>query len=143
MTASMPPNNMPVINTTCPECGGSLEIGFGSRCLYGQLIWSASHRCNDCDHALEEDSWDTIPDEYRQLELQLDGVWAIQLPPADYSTTTALKIIRQRLGLSLSETTKVKKQLPGPILAGTEGEMATVAYHLSASGIAASVIPAK
>lgn len=71
---------MPVINETCPECGGSLEIGFGNRCLGGQLVWSASHHCNDCEHAVEEDSWDSIPEDYRQLELQHDGVRAIQLP---------------------------------------------------------------
>ena len=134
---------MPIIHTTCSECSGQLEISFGSRCFKGQLTWSASYYCKDCDYAVEEDAWDMIPEDYRELELQHDGVWSILFLHSSYSKITALKIIRQCLDLSMPEITCIKKQLPGPVLTGTQAEMDRIAYYLSESDIVVEVVLAK
>ena len=106
--------------------------------------WPGPHHiaATDATNSLEKDNWGSVPQHYRQLELTLDGVWAIRLHCENYSTVAVLRIIRRRLALSLAETSEVRNQLPGPILSGTRGEMETVAYELSASGITAEIVPA-
>ena len=86
---------MALINRMCPDCGGSVQIGFGSSCRGGELIWSASHQCKDCDYALEEDSWGHIPDDYRQLELEHDGTWSLLVKSTETSRVRVVKVLRE------------------------------------------------
>lgn len=125
---------------TCPDCGDIVDINFGSRCVDGRLAWSASHRCRDCSHALEMDDWDTTPEPYRDLELAQDGEWSVQLPPSGYAVAAALQTIRKHGRLSIAQISEVKKRIPLPVLAGTQAEMAVIAFHLSESGIDADVV---
>lgn len=60
----------------CSDCRGDVEFGFGdylrySRAerYYGQLIWSASHHCQQCGMRMEEGGWGKLPDYLYEIEL--------------------------------------------------------------------------
>jgi hypothetical protein len=130
---------MALTTVRCPECSGIVEVAFASRFLDERLIWSASHRCRRCPYELEQDE-DGIPDEWRERELRLDGLWGVRIISPEYSESTVLRTLQTYAGLTDSDIDSIPDELPGSILAGTWAEMERICHFLAKDGIESEVV---
>jgi hypothetical protein len=88
---------------------------------------------------MEEDDFET-PSDWRDLELQLDGAWSVQISDEAFNVPVVLKVVRAVEGMSLAQVSAIKRSLPGPFLLGTKAEMERVCYLLGTEGISAKVV---
>ena len=126
---------MAVIEYECSECRGRVVVRFGSRRVGEEPTWSASHVCQKCGYAAEEDAH-SPPPEYREIELQQSGRWQIHF--VDGVNKKAQVILRRRLELTYAELSGLRRGATPP--SGTRGEMDVLAYHLAAAGVVVEVV---
>lgn len=124
----------------CNSCSRKMEYKSGQFNNSGSLVWHESSRCTKCGNAIEVDGHGIAPDRVRDRLIQMEGTWdlvvelPVDLPPI-------LKSIRQLLGLSLHDTSRVKCLIPGPIITGTKTEMEWLQYRLGLAGFDSIVSP--
>lgn len=59
----------------------------------------------------------------RSFILRAEGEWHLLIEEAQFKKVAAMKILRQALGLSLTETQKLLKCSPDFLIKGTKAEM--------------------
>jgi hypothetical protein len=120
---------MPQLEKRCSTCGGRSIVVFGQRCLGGNLIWSGSEACQECGARTEFDDYGDIPEDLKPLVLQEEGEWSLHIMPSQ-DTIKALKLLRARLGLPISD---VKAKLNN--LRGTKAKMMWLQDGLRLQGV--------
>ena len=128
---------------SCMNCQTKIDVYLGQSIDDRKIVWHQSYRCHHCGMAMEEDNLGSIPDELRQLVLEQDGSWCLQIPEIGAWAIIAAKILRKLMNLSLPEITNLKKKIPGEVTLGTHVEMKWLVANLRAEGIQAFILPKK
>lgn len=76
----------------------------------------------------------------RQSILRAEGEWHLLIEEAQFKKVAAMKILRQALSLSLTETQKASKCFPDFLIKGTKTEMAWLKQLLATKEIQATVV---
>ena len=100
----------------CANCGSEYRVSFGDRFMHGELIWSESHRCLNCDFAMEIDDKGKLPEDKRRLVLEQDGEWGLILK-SDNKPLIA-KVLRSIDSFSIQEVLELLRLIPGVVLKG-------------------------
>lgn len=79
----------------------------------------------------------------REIVIAEQGEWALTVEATGGQIVQALKILREALGLSLPETSRLKPLLPGSVVSGTRAEMERLRVILLQHMISAAVKPSK
>lgn len=109
---------MPKRTLPCRECGQPAEEDFGE----GLMGWYASRRCPSCGNVEEEDGFDApLPAELRTQILAEEGEWVLEATAEP--SVAALKVIRERRSLPMSELRTLARGLPGEVARGTRHEV--------------------
>ena len=128
------------ISRPCPDCNASAVWLIGQRVdKNNELMWYQSIRC-DRGCSIEEDGFGQPPPELRNTLLQVEGRWALVIPP-DANRVCVLNILRSALKLDMSRMRLMLKRLPGPIWQGTKTEVNRLKELLGQEGVTASVVP--
>jgi hypothetical protein len=134
-----------VIRERCRTCTAETDVVVGQAIYDGELVWHRGYRCTYCGVQIEEDGRGSAPDDVRRAILQQEGEWALTLEEPGRRATTALKLLRQALSLSLGEVEELRKLIPGTVVSGTKTEMERLSAILSTDGLQAAVhkLPAR
>lgn len=127
----------------CIDCQKNIDVYVGQSIDDRKLVWHQSSRCHHCGMAMEEDGIGNIPDELRQLILEQEGSWCLQITEIEERAIIAAKILRKLMNLSLPEITKIQKKIPGEVIIGTHVEMKWLVKNLRAEGLQAFILPKK
>ena len=130
---------MAIVRERCRSCSSEIDVSVGQAVYDGGLVWHKGYSCPYCGSKMEEDEQGPTPNDVRCAILQQDGEWALVMEEAGSRTTTALKLLRQALNLTLGEIGALRKRLPGAVLTGTRAEMERLLVILSSEGFDASV----
>jgi hypothetical protein len=135
---------MAIVRGRCRSCGSEIDVTVGQAVYDGGLVWHKGYSCPYCGDKTEEDGRGPAPEEVRCAVLQQEGEWALVLAEAGTRATTALKLLRQALNLSLGEVGELRRHLPGTVVTGTRAEMERLVAILSAERLQAVInkIPA-
>ena len=97
------------------------------------LLWYRSFHCTNCGATIEEDGQET-PEDIREAILKHDGMWSLSF---DSSTPKALtdKVIREVMGLSLSDVANMSKSKNDRIISGTKTEVEWLKDKLEKVGV--------
>ena len=134
---------MATYRTACMDCQQTIDVYVGQSVYDRKLVWHQSYRCPNCGMAIEEDDIGSPPDELRQLILEQEGSWCLQIAEIGDSAIIAAKILRKLMNLSLPDIANVKKKIPGEVTIGTQVEMEWLVKNLRAEGIQAFILPKK
>src|SRR5437868_6619833 len=94
---------MAFLRERCPTCGVETDVAVGQAIDGGDLVWHKGYTCPSCGDAREEDGRGQAPGDIRRAILQQDGEWTLVIEEAGTRATTALKLLRQALDLSLGQ----------------------------------------
>jgi large subunit ribosomal protein L7/L12 len=130
---------MASIHTPCEHCGRDLVVNVGQSISDERLVWYASYYCPHCGFQLEEDGFDSPPDEIRRAILTDKGVWTLIVHETGSRVILVLKVLRKALNLSLDDAAKLRKLIPGCVSNGTQAEMEWLRILLSSEQLEASV----
>lgn len=130
---------MTSIHTPCEHCGRDLVVNVGQSIFDERLVWYASYCCSHCGLQVEEDGWDSPPDEIRRAILADKGEWTLMVHETGKRGILVLKILRKALNLSLDDVAKLRKFIPGCVSNGTRVEMEWLQILLSSEQLEASV----
>lgn len=126
----------------CPQCGRRIDYAVGES-LYGtSYAWWVAYRCTGCGAAMEGDGKLPLPDDLRQVLLEQEGEWALHMAPVGAQTVASMRVLRKALGLSITETSKLRARWPGVVATGTRGEMGRLHRLLVAEGLECSSVRA-
>ena len=76
----------------------------------------------------------------RQSILSAEGEWHLLIEEAQFKKVAAMKILRQALSLSLTETQRLLKCFPNCLIKGTKTEMDWLKQLLATKEIQATVV---
>ncbi len=93
-------------------CGGTEVFAFGQHLSGRELVWWGSTRCDACGSQTEFDDYGDLPDDLKQIMLQDEGEWELAVAPGE-NVVSAMKVVRERLDVSLSEARVALGQLRG------------------------------
>lgn len=130
---------MTSIHTPCEQCERDAVVYVGQSINDGGLVWYASYCCPHCGFQLEEDGFDSPPDEIRRAILADEGEWTLIVHETGSRAILALKVLRKALNLSLDDIAKLRKLIPGSASNGTRVEMERLLILLSSEQLQASV----
>jgi len=131
---------MPVIKKKCPDCEGESEFWFGDRAFDGRLSWASSEYCKSCHYSVEADDEGMLPDNLRDIELRQKGTWAVIFENYELNIAKTLKLIRDCLGLTVSDLKNIKNSLPGPIFPGTRAEAERFLFYFKGTDIDPKIV---
>lgn len=80
------------------------------------------------------------PDEVRSFILRAEGEWHLLIEESQLNKVAAMKILRQALGISLTETQRLLKCFPDSSIKGTQTEMEWLKQLLATKEIQATVV---
>ncbi|WP_375767452.1 hypothetical protein NR798_38110 [Archangium gephyra] len=116
---------------SCSRCGKPASVYIGEASAGGRLVWSRAFVCEHCGAAWEEDGHGVLPPELREVVLQQQGEWCVDVLSGDSGTRVrALQVLRELLGLTVVEAKPYLKRIPGTVARGTQGEMERLARRL-------------
>lgn len=115
------------------------EKRIGLRASRERVAWFGSFVCARCGAAYEEDGWDDVPPEWREAILMQEGEWELRIQPVQLGTV--LRVLRAALGLTVSDTGRLKARIPGAPCVGTRADMEHLRLRLLEAGEAADVRP--
>ncbi|MCG8550068.1 MAG: hypothetical protein MI799_06680 [Desulfobacterales bacterium] len=119
----------------CPDCNFDLSVNVGQSIVRDKLVWHRSINCSNCGAVYEEDGNET-PEEIRSAIIKENGLWGISLVSVE-SKTIVYKVLRECLGLSLSDITKLSNN--DSIISGTETEVSWLRNKFEDKGISAVI----
>lgn len=124
----------------CRACGTEVEVIVGQTVDRDRLLWHMGYNCPACGDQREEDGFDSAPVDVRIAILEQEGKWGLTLDGGQSreEILNALRLLRQALGLSIAETSELKRMLPGPLAVGTKIEIDRLLLLLSRSKIRAA-----
>jgi len=128
------------IHIPCEHCGSDLVVNAGQSISNRRLVWYRSYSCPDCGFQLEEDGFDSPPDEIRRVILADEGEWTLSVHETGSRAILTLKVLRKALNLSLDDVAKLRKHIPGSVCDGTRVEMEWLRILLSSEQLQASVV---
>jgi hypothetical protein len=131
---------MTKIKTTCPRCGSDATTILHQTVRNGRPAWALSTSCPTCGHNEEADGVGFLPADLRKIVSDQEGFFELVLE-ADQPPVVALKQLQALLGLSMAEVALIKKQIPGPILSGTDFEVKCIGDNLRSRGVKVHVRP--
>lgn len=130
---------MKSLNYRCEKCGNAVSIHAGQQLVNDRIYWSISYNCGICDTNIEEDGADITPQDIRKIILNLEGEWNLTIEDNVSNAAEILKVLKQALNLSMADTLKVKKNIPGNVMNGTKVEMLRLQILLQKCGISSEV----
>lgn len=123
----------------CSHCGGSYDYSVSQSFEGESPIWSASSECPGCGKGIAIDGVGLPPPEFRSLTFAQEGARELTIEPGADAFST-LRHLQTILNIPAQSLAPLAKQIPGPVLWGTQTEMSWVASALGARGITASVL---
>lgn len=130
---------MTSIHTACEHCGRDAVVNASQSIFNERLVWHTSYSCPHCGFQLEEDGFDSPPDEIRRAILADEGEWTLIVHETSSRVILALKVLRKALNLSLDDVAKLRNLIPGSVSNGTRAEMERRRILLSSEQLQASV----
>lgn len=127
---------MSLFTSRC-ECGSDVDIWFGDR-YYGRIMTTLSSRCENCGACIEGDDG-RLTGNLRAMHLQQEGTWAVQLTNLK-DRIWVLKIMRELLGLSISDSKNIIKSNSNIFTIGTKAEAFYVQDMLKSYGVTAEIV---
>lgn len=125
-----------VLTSDCSSCSFPNEVRAGQSIHDDRIVWWKSYKCVNCGSRFEEDGKDQTPDEIRNAIFKNDGHWSFVLDDQpEESHQNLLKLLRNLLNLSLAETARIKRYVPGPIASGTRIEMERLIRIFNSHGL--------
>lgn len=125
----------------CQNCNSPVKFHVGQAISSGELVWSTFYSCSHCGWQLGEDGWGMTPEYIREGILEAEGEWSLAVLETGKSATLAIKILREIMGLSLSEAMRLKKMMPGTVVTGTKTEIERLRRILVAEKLKAETHP--
>lgn len=125
----------------CQRCGSPVELNVGQAISSGKLVWNTSYVCSHCGWQIEGDETGVPPEKFRKAILEAEGEWSLAIQETGKSATLAIKILREIMGLSLSEAMRLKKMIPGTVVTGTRTEIERLRRILAAEKLKAESHP--
>jgi hypothetical protein len=122
----------------CQHCGGSYDYSVYQSFEDGPPIWSASGGCRRCARRIEIDGVGLPPAEFRQVILAKEGARELTIERGADAVST-LRQLQAILEIPAKSLAPLAKNIPGPVLWGTQSEMSWLASVLGARGITAMV----
>ncbi|WP_433553418.1 hypothetical protein ACQP08_09290 [Micromonospora zamorensis] len=103
----------------------------GQTVVEDRLAWSISYTCVDRGAQIECCEWDEMPEEFRQVVLDRDGVVRVRVDPESGRTLRVpiLRVLR-RYGATLEEAADTFTHLTGAGITGAAAEMRLLAARL-------------
>ena len=99
-----------------------------------RLDWWRSTWCDQCDITKEEEGSGLPPENYRQVLLHMDGVWALVIN--DYSERVlAMKVVRQTMNLSMKRAQEALGSRDPEVFRGTKTEIQWLVDLLRNEGV--------
>ncbi len=127
---------MAEINDVCPDCKEEIVWNIGQ---LSELKWYESTSCPLCGYAVEADAGGFMPEDYRKLIIEEEGLWQVSVDSAGNKSIALAKMLRQILGLDLKEAMGISKKIPTAIFTGTQSEMLWICDFVISAGLCASV----
>jgi hypothetical protein len=126
----------------CSRCGALLRGELGQAVIGDRLAWSISFVCDGCGRQFESCGWDRLPDDFRQMLLDRDGIGRLRVDP-DSGRPLRLAILRvlRRYGATLAEASDTYTRLIGPGVIGTRAEVLLLANRLNTTGVKTQLNP--
>jgi len=106
---------------TCPECSSDIDVKCGQNERPDEVLWYRSWSCSNCGFQLEEDG-DETPEEIRAILIEAEKNWRLTIDEASRNAS-AFKIIKDVIGMSLKDISKIRKDSEGVVLRGTKVEI--------------------
>lgn len=122
----------------CSHCGGSYDYSVYQGFEDELPNWSASGGCRGCGKRIEIDGYGLPPPEFRSLIFEKEGARELTIEPGADAVST-LRQLQAILNIPARSLAPLAKQVPGPVIWGTQTEMSWLASALGARGITASV----
>ncbi|WP_394616714.1 hypothetical protein JNUCC0626_44975 [Lentzea sp. JNUCC 0626] len=119
------------LDAPCGTCGGPGDSGFTQIAENGLLRWELDEGCERCPVQGCDRGQGPGPAEPRAALLAEHGAYRLTLPE---ETSGAAKVVRDVLGLSLTEAQEAARALRGHGYEGTYVELALVAELLNVAG---------
>lgn len=130
---------MKSVNYRCEKCGNTVRVHAGQQLVNDRLYWSISYNCGICDDSMETDGADITPQDIRKVIINSEGEWNLTIEDNVSKAAEILKVLKQALNLSMADTLKVKKNIPGNVVNGTKVEMLRLQMLLQKCGISSKV----
>jgi hypothetical protein len=124
----------------CSECGDVYDYSVYQSFDDELPNWSASGGCRGCDGRVEIDGYGLPTPEFRALIFAEEGARELTIEPGADAVST-LHQLQAILNVPAGSLAPLANQVPGPVLWGTQTEMAWLASALGVRGITASVSP--
>jgi len=124
----------------CSHCGGSYDYSVGQSFEDESPKWSASAGCPGCGKAIAIDGYGLPPPEFRSLTFAKEGARELTIE-ADADAFSTLRQLQTILNIPVQSLAPLAKQIPGPVIWGTQTEMNWLATALLARSITASISP--
>jgi hypothetical protein len=113
----------------CPRCDASCQMTHVQRAVRDELRWSIAITCSGCGYAQEADGFGHDPVVHAVL-VAANGEWVLSIDDLGSSPLGALRILRDRLGLTPAET----RRSTTSVATGSRSEIALLAGLLRARG---------
>jgi hypothetical protein len=130
--------SMVAIASTCGKCRRGVRLSVSQTVQRGELRWGTSYQCEFCGTAEESDGVGAAPEDVRRAIIEQDGEWGLTVTDV-VVVPTALRVLRQALALSISETAAIKRGAPGTLVRGTRVEMMRLEAAMRKAGVDARV----
>lgn len=130
---------MKSVSYKCEKCGNTVSINAAQQLVNDRLYWSISYNYGICDVNIEADGADITPQDIRKIILASEGEWNLLIEDNVNKTAEILKVLKQALNLSMSDTLKLKKNIPGNVMNGTKVDMLRLQVLLQKCGISSKV----
>lgn len=119
----------------CDNCGNILVVRVGQYLIDNKIGWNASFTCPACKLWIEEDGVEEMPQEYRDIVIQNEGTWRLEIDDSKGKIPSILKILRKHFGLSMEEVINVKENISVILMTGTRTEMRRLQHLLQIENI--------
>lgn len=117
----MPEN---LLEEDCPTCSSKWSVSFGESSIQGNyLVWYTSSYCANCGHAEEADGRGKLPDDLRQIELEMNGTWQLRIISLGEKTSSGMKALNDAIGLTYQDVARIRDAIPVDVVSGTKTEM--------------------
>jgi ribosomal protein L7/L12 len=97
--------------------------------------WWEAYHCQICGNTIEADGSNDIPENYRQMLLDKEGIWTARISADGHLDIHILKAVRSVLGLTLAQTAELTKSGNSRLASGTLAEMEQIKLDLANKGI--------
>lgn len=124
----------------CNSCKNRIKKSVGETTVDNYLRWYVAYKCPFCGESVEMDDVGLPPDHIRNLLIDAEGKWGLNVKVGLEKKTKLISILRQVLNLSLVDAGKITKLIPGIIIRGSKTEMEWLQKILMSEGLEVAVV---